>query len=217
MYLSCLIAVNLFMFIDLQDRIELFLKKEALITLCYFVVLAMTASIAYPNLVAAQNNAKIYGNNILGFSLQYPHTWTINTYDKSDCLKFDSCYIILIVAPPTNTSVISIRVQNLSSVDLFACLCKTLHDYVAWNYKWNDNFENISLLNNNQTTVNMNHTAWQAEIYKNHESSKSLIVFAINDNSGYMFDYSVKDANVYNEYLSDFRGILRSIKFLSTS
>ncbi len=192
------------------------MNKGSLIALCYLVVLTLSTSIAHPSHITAGGNFKTYKNKILGFSAQYPYNWTINAYDKSDCLKFDNCYIILIVGPSAYTSVISIRVQNLDSVDLFACICKTLYDYVAWNYKWNDNYENISLINHNQTTVNMNHTAWQAEISNNHKREKSLTVFAINNNSGYVFDYSVKDANIYNKYLSDFKSILRSIKFLPT-
>jgi len=119
----------------------------------------------------------------------------------------------LIAAPYTNTSVISIRVQRLDSVDLFACICNTLDDYVAWNYKWNENYRMVNLTNDNQTTVSINHTAWQAEISKNHETTKSLIVFAINDNSGYIFDYSAKDVKTYSKYIPDFKGLLKSIKF----
>lgn len=177
------------------------------------MMLTMSTSVAHSSLITSGSNSKTYENEILGLTLQYPHSWNINAYDRSDCIKFDTCYLIL-VTPPTNASVISIRIQNLSSVDLLACVCKSLSDYVAWNYKWNDNYKKVSILNENQTTLGSNHVAWQAEVSKK-SSQKSLIVFTINANLGYIFDYSVNDANIFSQHLSDFKGILRSIKFLS--
>lgn len=138
-------------------------------------------------------------------------------YDRSSCLKFDTCYIIFKTNPLKNTSVISIRVQDLDSVNLFACNCKTLSDYVHWNYNWNDDYNKANLILHNQTTVSNNHTAWQAEISKNQKNSKSLIVFAINDNLGYIFDYDINDDNKYNKHLSDLRDMLRSINFIPTN
>lgn len=177
------------------------------------MMLAIIVSISLPSPSSVQAYVRTYENEILGLTLQYPHSWNINAYDRSECIKFDTCYLIL-VTPPTSASVISIRIQNLSSIDLFACVCKSLSDYVAWNYKWNDNYKKVSLLNENQTTVGSNHVAWQAEVSKN-SSLKSLLVFTTNVNLGYIFDYSANDANMYSQHLSDFKSILSSIKFLS--
>ncbi len=116
-----------------------------------------------------------------------------------------------------DASTISIRVQNLDSVDLFACICKTLSDYVGWNYKWKDDYNKTNLINDNETTISTNHTAWQVELSKNQENSKSLIVFAINDNLGYIFDYSVNSDTMYKEHVWDFRDMLKSIKFTSSN
>lgn len=85
-----------------------------------------------------------------------------------------------------------------------------------WNYKWNDVYNKATLIENNQTIISSNHTAWQAEISTSQINSKSLIVFAINGNLAYIFDYSVNSVKMYGKHLSDFRDMLRSIKFIPT-
>ncbi len=167
----------------------------------------------YSLIVSAEAKVKNYENKILRLSLQYPDNWTINAYDRPTCLKFDACYIIFRLTTVTNETVISIRVQDLHSIGLFACNCQTLSDYVDWNYNWNDNYKKANLISDNQTTVGKDPLGWQAEISKNQKNSKSLVVFYIDGTLGYSFDYSTSNESSYVKYLSDFRDMLKSIEF----
>lgn len=193
-----------------------FCEKVPIRSLFIIGVISIPITFYSSLLVSAETNLRSYKNEILKFGLQYPGNWDIETYDRSSCLKFDTCYIIFKTNSFINMSAISIRVQNLDSVNLFACVCKTLSDYVRWNYKWNDDYNKATLIENNQTIINSNHTAWQAEISTSQINSKSLIVFAINGNLAYIFDYGVNSDKMYSEHLSDFRDMLRSIKFIPT-
>ncbi len=90
---------------------------------------------------------------------------------------------------------------------------KKASDYVYWNYNWNDIYRNVKLISDNQTTVSKDHLGWQAEISEDQKNSKSLVVFTLNDGLGYIFDYSAEKHDIYSEYLSDFRDMLKSVEF----
>ncbi len=105
--------------------------------------------------------------------------------------------------------------QDLESVNLFACVCKTLSNYVDWNYNWNDNYKKVSLISGNKTTLGADHPAWQAEFSNNDKSFKSLVVFAINGKLGYVFEFrALVHNNVYGSNLSELLGMLKSVRFL---
>lgn len=189
-------------------------ENGGLSALSRYLLLTISISFVYSiHNVSSQSKVETYEIKMLKLSLQYRDNWAIDLYDKPTCLKLDACYIIFRLNSLPNETVISIRVQDLDSVDLFACRCKSLIDYVYWNYNWNDIYKNSKLIGDNQTTVNDDHLAWQTEIYKNQKNSKSLLVFAIDGNLGFTFDYDVSIERDYIKHISDFREMLKSVEF----
>lgn len=103
------------------------------------------------------------------------------------------------------------------------CNCNTLKDFVAWVYKRayvDTEYTEHTFINDNQTTIGSNHSAWQMEsvdegLKGNEFSSKTkeFTVWAINDNLGYTFQYSFPADSRFDRYLEGFKNMLKSVTF----
>lgn len=71
------------------------------------------------------------------------------------------------------------------------------------------------LLNENQTSINGNHSAWQVELSKGLDKGYDLVVRTIDKNLGYIFTYSYENvgSNSPYKYLKDFRQLLKTVEF----
>jgi len=95
-----------------------------------------------------------------------------------------------------------------------------LKDYLVWEYKAHNKKE--VFINDNQTIIGNNHSAWQLETSDSFplsngekETMKNLYVLAAEGNTGYMFLYRATSDNHFDRYLDGFKNMLKSVKLTS--
>lgn len=159
---------------------------------------------------------RTYVNQKLGFQFQYPSSWgeAIDS-DSSDCHKF-ACSISFIIRDPFSKSidlfVIQIDAFNVNDGVQESCDCKTLTDFVRWDYqKFKTDNDTIVL---DQTRLINNHNSRQMELNSitETESTQKLLVWTIGDNTGYRFQYTAPEHR-FTEYLAGFEDMLKSFNF----
>jgi len=101
-----------------------------------------------------------------------------------------------------------------STKDAEACNCKTLRDFVRWDYT-NDNRQNVNFINDNQTIIGSNHTAWQTETTSAILGipDKHIYLYAINGNVGYKFQYIAQPGPMFDQHLNEFKNMLKTVTF----
>jgi len=94
------------------------------------------------------------------------------------------------------------------------CYCKTLKDFVAWNYDRSGD-DKDTFINDNQTLIGSNYSAWQMKSEDSTSSvkEKKFTVWAINDNLGYRFIYRGPSESRFDRHLDVFRDMLKTVKF----
>lgn len=94
-----------------------------------------------------------------------------------------------------------------------ACNCNTLKDFVTWDYTRAD--KRNTFINDNQTIIGSNHSAWQMEEIFSSSLGKEkwFRVWAINDNFGYRFLYQAPADARFDGYLDGFKNMLKSVAF----
>ena len=121
------------------------------------------------NIVLGQTSysKRTYVNQKLGLQFQYPSPWgeAIDS-DNSDCDKF-TCSISFIIRDPFSKSIdlfiIQIDAFNLNGGVQESCDCKTLTDFVRWDYYQNFKTDNDTIVLNQTGLVN-NHNSWQMKL-----------------------------------------------------
>jgi hypothetical protein len=103
--------------------------------------------------------------------------------------------------------------RNFNTKSPGPCPCSNLMNYVRWDYGKGD--EEEIFLNDNQTLINKNHTAWQMETTEDTEekSWQKLRVWAVNENVGYNF-YYIASKDAFGSNLPVFRQLLDSVTFM---
>ena len=93
------------------------------------------------------------------------------------------------------------------------CDCSTLKDFVTWDYTRGD--KRNTFINDNQTIIGSNYSAWQMEEIFSSSSVKEkwFRVWAINDNFGYRFLYTAPADARFDRYLDGFKNMLKSVTF----
>jgi len=171
------------------------------------------------NIVLGQTSysKRTYVNQKLGLQFQYPSSWgeAIDS-DSSDCHKF-TCSISFIIRDPFSKSIdlfiIQIDAFNLNGGVEKSCDCKTLTEFVRWDYyqKFKTNNDTMVL---NQTGLVNNHNSLQMELNSitEAESTQKLLVWTIDGNTGYRFQYAAPEHR-FTEYLAGFEDMLKSFNF----
>jgi hypothetical protein len=178
-----------------------------------------------------------YTNNILGIELQYPSNWYLNKEDNkinSSCME-KVCDIAFyrnlksIDTDNNNTNINSVRL-GISSGSLNSqgfkdkCKCNSLLEFVQFFYtNFLQNKESSFLLNDNETTISGNISAWQLEFdIANPNSNNGLqqegkmwTILTINNNAYYIIGYTT-DKKLYDKYLPEVKKIIGSIEFIPT-
>ena len=151
----------------------------------------------------------------MGIKGQYPDNWQLVPF--GDCIEpITMCGVGLkIVDPSFNPSYSAgIFVVNLKSPigDTAACNCSKLSDFVKWD---TSRMSESGIMNENETTIGSNHSAWQMELSKGLDKGYDLVVRAIDKNLGYIFTYSYENAgsNSPYKYLKDFKQLLKTVEF----
>ena len=94
------------------------------------------------------------------------------------------------------------------------CNCNSLEDFVKFRY--NRDWKDLVFLNDNQTTIQDNRSAWQIEL-KSNPDPRFYYILTTNNGYGYLFGYVAKDNSHFDTYLKDFKNMINSVVFNSTT
>jgi hypothetical protein len=174
---------------------------------------------AISNQTFAQENDDIYEG--LGIKIKYFDPWTILTSsDESNCYTKDFCMLMLGIDNGQGMGQIWITQDRENSPKIkYQCKCDTLKDYVRYVYT-NTIFQfyNFSFINDNQTIISENRSAIQLEYELSLDDIQvhALTIFTKNNDSYYHFTYYAIP-QTFSKYLDDFKKIINSLEFVSTS
>lgn len=153
----------------------------------------------------------------LGLQFQYPSSWgEFVDSDSSDCHK-SRCSISFVIRDPYSTSIdlfiIRIDSYNLKAGVQESCNCKSLVDFVRWDYDQKFRSDN-NVIFQNQTRVNSHRDAWQMELSSiaTKEGTQKLVVWTVDGDTGYRIQYSAP-THRFTEYLTGFEDMLKSFTF----
>ena len=145
----------------------------------------------------------------LGFQFQYPGVWGEPTGSGS--------LVSFVIRDPFSRSIdlfiIRIDVFTLNGSGLQeSCNCKTLIDFVRWDYDRKFKIDNDVIVLNQTRLVN-NYNSWQMKLNSITETGRTekLLVWTIDGNRGYRFQYSAPEHR-FMEYLAGFEHMLNSFK-----
>jgi hypothetical protein len=171
-----------------------------------------------------ETQLKKYENFGYGLSFLYPREWgngedqcMSGTYSCGPAFFFSSNSTI---DPDESRSLhdsyfIDVRVIQLSKPSVIdsACNCTALRDFVAWDYTRGYQ-EDWTFINDNQTLIGNNYSAWQTEMQYSGIGKRYLLVHSLNGNTGYIFTYSGPSDNEFGRYLDDFRDVLKTVTLI---
>jgi hypothetical protein len=188
----------------------------------------------------SQEELKKYENARYGISFVYPRVWgdvsdDCPQYKNKDCgphfaimvndtkamegapvEKLTPSQIFEKIARSIDVHSMAVIVYDLNkpSQDAKACNCKTLKDFVAWDYNKKDP-QSVNFINDNQTTIGKNQTAWQTETtsFSTGLELKFFNVYAINGGIGYKFFYNALQGVTFDRYLEGFKNMLKTVTF----
>ena len=150
----------------------------------------------------------------LGFQFQYPGVWGEPTGSGS--------LVSFVIRDPFSRSIdlfiIRIDVFTLNGSGLQeSCNCKTLIDFVRWDYDRKFKIDNDVIVLNQTRLVN-NYNSWQMKLNSITETgpTEKLLVWTIDGNRGYRFQYSAPEHR-FMEYLAGFEHMLKSFKLAEHS
>ena len=196
------------------------LKPMIVVIISIFGVLGiLLTSIAL--LVDAQSNGemKTFENSKMGLSFQYPSEWNLISTKPRLC-EYNACNVDFYrnltgaLAPFfMNVKVSKLNGSNSDILDKF-CNCNSLEDFVKFMY--NKDWKNLFFINDNQTTIQDNRIAWQIEL-KSNPDPRFFYVLTINNDYGYIFGYMAQDSRYFDTYLKDFKNMINSVVFNSTT
>jgi hypothetical protein len=187
-----------------------------MITQISFIILSLLISTVFVQGIVNGQGLSDYENPKMGIKISYPEYLELIDSSK-DCGDDFRCNVVLLPNELkfNDTFMVTLTIDGVGSPFHKAegCVCSNLADYMRWDYA-KGLFDGQTFINDNQTTVNSNHPAWQMEHedIANGKFEKILTVYTMNDNTGYKFRYSIAN-DKYNQYLPVFRQILDSVIF----
>ena len=171
----------------------------------------MSALSAHTHTVLGETNFRLrtFVSPNLGFQFQYPDVWGEPTGSGS--------LVSFVIRDPFSRSIdlfiIQIHVFTLNGSGLQeSCNCKTLIDFVRWDYDRKFKIDNdVTVLN--QTRLVNNHNSWQMKVNSITETgpTEKLLVWTTDGNMGYRFQYSAPEHR-FMEYFAGFEDMLKSFK-----
>ena len=192
--------------------------KRPRVRLVYFFFLVMVLQIITANnMVNGQPNyvKKTFNNDVLGLQFQYPAQWGEPlSPDIVDCKK-SACPITFEIRDPNSIDLFIIRIDTYSLNVLAdnSCNCKSLMDFVSWDYDRTFETDN-KIINQNQTRVNHGHDAWEMELssIEDKGETRKLVVWTTDGNTGYRIQYSSPTYR-FTEYLPAVDDMIQSFIF----
>jgi hypothetical protein len=169
--------------------------------------------------VNAQTQAlKKYENGEYGITFQYPSDWG-EPSDLECHQTLGPCgprFINLPSPSPAGRffsysfSISVIKLDDPAANAVNPCNCKTLKDFLVWDYARSQNLGNV-FVNDNQTILGSNISAWQTETTSTEKTFKTLRLYAIRGNVGYIFTYLAPSDEGFGLHLSNIKNVLKSV------
>ena len=172
--------------------------------------------------VEAQSNGEMkkFENSKMGLSFQIPSEWNLTSSEPQFC-EFNACTLnfhrnLTGQSYPFSMAVEASKLNGSDSYDLSDkfCNCDSLEDFVKFRY--NRDWKDLVFLNDNQTMIQNNRSAWQIEI-KYNPDPRVYYILTTNNGYGYAFGYAAKDNSRFDTYLKDFKNMINSVVFNSTT
>ena len=154
----------------------------------------------------------------LKFQIQDPWNVTSNSEKDNLCNNELKCLIVLDNTIEDQSSTITILGEKGQEFGK-QCQCDSLTEFVQFDYnKSYGSLKDFSLINDNQTTLNENISAWQMEysnINKNNNNviNHHLILWITSNDIFYKISYH-GNADIYSKYLPSLKEFLNSIQFI---
>ena len=171
-------------------------KPTIIVMICCFVAIGilLTAG-ALP--VKAQSNGEMtkFENSKMGLSFQIPSEWNSTSTEPQFEPQFcedNACTVVFINENlTTHETPFLVTVQanklNGSALSNQFCNCNSLEDFVKFRY--NRDWKNLIFINDNQTTIQDNRSAWNIEFKSDSDNTRFFDVLTINNGYGYVFNY----------------------------
>jgi hypothetical protein len=167
--------------------------------------------------VNAQTQAlKKYENGEYGISFQYPSDWG-EPSDLECHQTLGPCGPRFINLPSPagrffsySFSISVIKLDEPAENAINPCSCKTLKDFLVWDYARSHNLGN-AFVNDNQTILGTNISGWQTETVSTEKTFKILRIYTIRGNVGYIFTYLAPSDEGFGLHLSSVKNVLKSV------
>ena len=172
--------------------------------------------------IEAQSDGEMkkFENSKMGLSFQYPSEWNLTSSEPELC-EDNACTVTFISENLTTHELAPFLVMvqanklNGSALSNQFCNCNSLEDFIK--YKYNRYWKKFTFINDNQTTIQDNRSAWQIELISDSEKTRFFDVLTINNGYGYLFVYSADDNSRFDTHLQDFKNMINSVVFNSTT
>ena len=167
---------------------------------------------------ATEKELKKYENDQVGVRFEYPSSWGEPTEVK-DCLTTNNCFVTFMIRNSSGEDsyyhMMGLGQSRLDKpvLDSEPCNCKTLKDFVAWDYT--TYYKGWTIINQNQTIIPLNVSAWQTEAETDRSPTRSFKVLTVSGdgNVGYTFLYWGPPDTRFDRYLDGFKNMLKTVTF----
>jgi hypothetical protein len=162
-----------------------------------------------PSFLKSAQKTKEYENNYTGLKFGYPETWTISADTGKDTYCDQPCLIVLSNKNDTNEH-ISILIKNTTSF-IDACNCKSLTDFMKFQYSKMPLLKTIRSIQDNQTKISNGTDAWQMQ-FITPDSDINYILWFLKNNAFYEINYYSKPS-IYSKHFPEIKAVIDSIGF----
>lgn len=182
-----------------------------------FLILGTSLTTSFtPGILGGPSSNAVYKNEQMGISIEYPSNWK-NSFKGLECLSFTSIGRCIAIFSPEelNFFFITVDYPSIEGNPLIqnGCECKTLLDFVQWNFKTLKSSPGFVFLNDSQMTLPGNHSAWLMEYTKLLGVEKHYEILTMVDNAFYSLDYSALSNGPYDKYFPYVKKVIDSIEF----
>ena len=166
-----------------------------------------------------ENQTSTYENTTEGIKFQYPSYWG-NLTNERGCIHNPCLIPLQNDEDMTNRSSFGIiRMFDKVSGLHPTCDCDTLIEFVRWAYPALPKaFQDFTLINDNQTVVGKNNSAWQIEFQATpkglpHENTTKLVVFTKANSKFYTISFGPFSEQSKVKQLPEFKKVIESMEF----
>ena len=185
-------------------------------------------------IITGNNRTSTYENSLLGIKIQYPNSWKVFFEQTGEDCFYKINWCVVDFAPNSTTELGYGDTQFEIARTSFKedCNCESLMDSVRYYYQQevksmdeNPASHDFQFINDNQTMIAGNNSAWQIEYRHSFNDTFDNRVYDVQllklitkfNGSDYIFDYRAPAGNDFVRYLPNVKSILNSFEFISVA